>query len=383
MKKTNFIFTITLLLFATVLGAQTIPNKSWIRNYSSVDSLFNAPTEIDANGNVYITGYSLTQNNCYDFTTIKYDNNGVQQWVATYNSNMNGCDRAVALAVDAGGNVYVTGSGQGSVTGLDYVTVKYSANGVQQWVQVYNGTGNGTDIPSAIALDGSGNIYVTGTSKGLVNSDYTTVKYNNSGVQLWVSRYNGLANAQDNAIGLVVTSNNRVFVTGNSVGTSGGINIVTIRYNAANGNQLWASIYNGSFGGTDLPKSIVSDASGTNIVITGSTQANVSSSDYVTIKYNANGFQQWVQTYNGYGFDDIGQTVLLDNGGNIVVTGTSNLTATGIEYTTIKYDNAGALVWIRKHAVGGIVSGVRIRNKMAIDFSNHILEFLPLSGQII
>jgi len=69
----------------------------------------------------------------------------------------------------------------GSGTGFDYATIKYNSSGTQQWVDRYNGPGNGNDeivSPGAIAIDGSGNAYVTGESTNLNGDyDYATIKY--------------------------------------------------------------------------------------------------------------------------------------------------------------------------------------------------------------
>src|SRR5215216_5472703 len=73
-----------------------------------------------------------------------------QEWVARYNGSLNGSDRATAMAVDAAGNVYVTGSSQVGEANSDYATIKYDANGNQLWVSTYNGTGNGGDGANAI-----------------------------------------------------------------------------------------------------------------------------------------------------------------------------------------------------------------------------------------
>nr|MBA3726504.1 hypothetical protein [Armatimonadota bacterium] len=86
---------------------------------------------------------------------------------------------AYALAVDAAGNVYVTGfsNGAGGFPN-DYATIKYDSNGNQLWVARYNGPGNSSDGASALAVDAAGNVYVTGTSYGAgTGDDYTTIKY--------------------------------------------------------------------------------------------------------------------------------------------------------------------------------------------------------------
>jgi Beta-propeller repeat len=111
-------------------------------------------------------------------------------WVAAYNGVGNYIDQATAIAVDKAGNVYVTGRSPGVSTGNDYVTIKYNSDGQQQWLVRYNGPANGDDAAWAIAVDGSGNAYVTGQSVGAgTDDDYTTIKYNANGQQQWVARY--------------------------------------------------------------------------------------------------------------------------------------------------------------------------------------------------
>jgi hypothetical protein len=115
---------------------------------------------------------------------VKYDSSGVEQWVARYNGPGNEWDEARAIALDNSGNIYVTGQSAGSGTYEDYATVKYDSSGVEQWVARYNGPGNDEDKAYAIALDNSGNIYVTGGSMGSgTDLDYATIKYSSTGIR--------------------------------------------------------------------------------------------------------------------------------------------------------------------------------------------------------
>jgi hypothetical protein len=60
----------------------------------------------------------------------------------------------------------------------------------QDWVQTYNGPGNGIDLAFSLAVDKLGNVYATGNSPGETSAnDITTIKYNSAGQQQWIQRY--------------------------------------------------------------------------------------------------------------------------------------------------------------------------------------------------
>src|SRR4051794_24339378 len=105
-----------------------------------------------------------------------------QQWVVTKNGTGNGDDAITATATDNNGNVYVTGYSYTTNRGNDYLTIKYNANGVQQWQKRYDGPGSGDDNPHALFVDANGNVYVTGISDAYpsygLDNDVATVKYN-------------------------------------------------------------------------------------------------------------------------------------------------------------------------------------------------------------
>src|SRR6266498_373634 len=187
-------------------------------------------------------------------------------WVRNYSSGYDPAFAfAYALAVDTSGNVYVTGSSYGANGLADYATIKYRSSGETLWVQRYNGPGDNWDAATELVLDSSGNVYVTGHSYGSDFFDYITVKYDSAGVQQWAARYN---NSYDYATDLAVDPAGSVYVTGYSYGFGTYYDYATIKYSAA-GHQRWVARYHGGTG-DDFAYDLAADASG-NVYVTGET----------------------------------------------------------------------------------------------------------------
>jgi M6 family metalloprotease-like protein/uncharacterized delta-60 repeat protein len=322
----------------------------WEQRYNGLSSGIDEAKSIavDGVGNVYVTGMSWNSVTQFDYATIKYDTAGVQQWVQRYDGPISSSDHATSIAADSAGNVYVTGYSPDNNTGTDYATIKYNTAGVQQWVQRYNHFGNSTDVPSSLVVDGIGNIYVTGRSMGTgTGFDYATIKYNAAGVQQWVQRYTGLGSNQDYAESMVVDGDGNVYVTGSSDSDSAltsNDDYATIKYNSA-GVQQWETRYNGPGNSVDRATSLAVDGVG-NVYVTGYGDTDVSLTfnyNYITIKYNPAGAQQWVTTYNGPGNDaDQATSLVLDGFGNVCITGSS--IGFGYDYATIKYTGGTTII---------------------------------------
>ncbi|MCX7785843.1 MAG: SBBP repeat-containing protein [candidate division WOR-3 bacterium] len=336
--------------FATIkYNAQGI--LQWIQRYDGLaegdDKAYSI--KVDGAGNVYVTGESFGFGTYFDFATIKYNTNGVEQWVRRYDGPDNDDDCANALAVDNYGNVYVTGESFSYTTNYDYVTIKYNSTGTQLWLQRYNGTGNGIDFPKAIFVDVSNNVYVTGTSWSTGTAyDYTTIKYNALGVQQWTQRYNGTGNGGDDASSIVVDNSGSVYVTGTSLGVGSYEDFITLKYNT-NGTQQWVSQCNGQTHSYDEATRLVID-NANNLYITGASEGSGTYFDYATIKYNSNGERLWVSRYNGSGnANDYPYAMTVDGWGNVYVTGESYGLGTDYDIVTVKYNAQGIQQWSQRY----------------------------------
>jgi len=325
-------------------------NQVWVARYNGPGNSADWASSlvVDSGGNVYVTGGSIGNGGNFDYATVKYDASGNQIWAARYTlfGPVNYDDFARSLAVDAGGNVYVTGESWGGTTAYDYATVKYDARGNQVWEARYNGPGNSYDGALDIALDRAGNVYVTGGSTGTGTlSDYATLKYDPGGNQVWEVRYNGPGNSYDGASDIALDRAGNVYVTGNSTGTGTLRDYTTLKYDAA-GNQVWEARYDGQENDDDIPSCLALDSLG-NISVTGVSRRFGTHNDYATVKYDAWGNQVWVARYNGLGnFQDDANSVAMDGSGNVYVTGRSYGSGSDFDYATIKYSGGDITNWM-------------------------------------
>jgi uncharacterized delta-60 repeat protein len=316
----------------------------WINRYNGPANSAAEPYAVatDGSGNVFVTGYAVSDSR--DFATIKYSSLGVGLWTNRYGGLASGNAYSQAVAVQGGSNIVVTGYSLGLGTGTDYATIKYSSTGVPLWTNRYSGPAN-DDYAEAVAVDGSGNVIVTGYSADNVNNDdYATIKYSSAGVPLWTNRYSGPGGGADRAYAVAVDASGNVFVAGYSFGSSD--DFATIKYSSA-GVAIWTNRYDRD-GSDDEPLALAVDASGS-VIVTGYSYDNATGYDFVTIKYSNAGVPLWTNRYNGpVDGEDRAQALAVDGSGNVVVTGYSEGGSSALDYLTIKYSSAGVALWTNR-----------------------------------
>jgi len=324
--------------------------EAWRATYSGPGDGWDTPAAIarDRLGNTYVTGTSegvVTDN--WDYATIKYDPEGTELWVARYDGLENGIDEAGDIVVDRAGNVYVTGSS--TDRSPDFATIKYDTDGNEVWAVTYDGPDNNIDRGTAIALDGFGHVIVTGRSHSDTNDDFATIQYDDDGNEIWVARYNGPFNSVDIAWALAVDDSGNVYVTGESQGLSSSYDYATVKYDS-DGVERWVARYSGTAGDDDYPADIVIGAEG-NVYVTGHAQELGSGTDYVTIKYDSAGNELWIRRYNGPGNGgDVATAIAAGPDAGLCVTGMSDRGAgTLFDFVTVQYDSEGNELWVARY----------------------------------
>jgi len=395
MKKTFLLF--ILVLYSLVLFAQ---NVEWFwatqAGGESRDRSYNIA--VDANGSSYVTGYfngiatfgttTLTCSGINDIFVAKLDRNG--NWLWAKQAGGISDDSGNSIAVDANGNIYVTGYFNGSATfgtttltsigWIDMFVAKLDSNGNWLWAKQARGTSE--DEGMSIAVDANGNSYVTGYFRSSATFGTTTLifsggddiffaKLDSNGNWLWAKQAGGTSDDSGNSI--AIDNNGNSYVTGYFRGsatfgtttlTSSGDYDIYIAKLDSNGNWFWAKKAGGT--SSDGGNSIAIDNNG-NSYVTGyfsdsatfGTTTLTSSGDYdiYIAKLDSNGNWFWAKKAGGTSSDG-GNSIAVDANGNSYVTGsfsgsatfgTTTLTSSGDDDIFVaKLDINGNWLWAKQ-----------------------------------
>jgi outer membrane protein assembly factor BamB len=351
-------------------GDVIVTGSSATAKYAAADGallwqqgLGGAAVAVDDGGSVVVTGGSYNGTN-YDYYTAKYAAaDGALLWEKRYNGPGNNWDASSAVAVDGSGNVLVTGESSGNGSGADFYTAKYATtNGALLWEKRYNGPAYNDDHASAVAVDNSGNVIVTGTSLsdsgdfGLGFGFYTayaggyTAKYSAQGALLWGTRYSGIY-CSSIGVALTLDAAGNAIVAGHFYNCNAGGDpneSYVAKYAAVDGAVLWEKRDHGG-----EPAAVAVDSGGNVVVTRGYRNGNT----YYTAKYAAvDGTLLWEKLGPSGTIDAV---VALDASGNVMVSGTSLDGIQDIHYTAKYAASDGSLLW-EKRGVAGFARAVAV-----------------------
>lgn len=330
-----------------VLKFDTTGNLIWESVYQGINDHNNATDVVlDNADNIYISGDSEegTSGN-RDYIALKYNSAGSLQWDAFYNGSLNSVDYGNGITVSNSGEVYVVGTSRETGSTIDFTAVKFSASGTFQWSHIENGPDNDWDHGKDITIDPLGYVYATGYTEGGGSNNTTTLKLDpNNGNIIW----RNVQTSSSSDAGLQIEyspTDSSLVIGGYQSGQYGDFS--TLKLDTA-GNYMWRTNY--SSGNTrDIFWDMCLDSLGY-IYMGGrsSIPGNVFEYDVKLIRYDKDGLEKWVYTYDG-GYNDLGSTPASPNNGEILI----GLTSDKIDYDEniqiIKLDTLGAEVWNQLH----------------------------------
>ncbi|KAF0217382.1 MAG: fibronectin type III domain-containing [Geobacteraceae bacterium] len=308
---------------------------------------------VDSARNIIVAGYAWNGTN-YDIHTVKYDGaTGAVMWEHTYDA-ASGNDWPTAIAVDGSGDIYVAGYAANGTRNDDFLIIKYLSGGaVPAWVELYDDTAypNNNNRINAITAGVDG-IAVTGYSYNGADFDILTRKYgfDKSFVREW--RYSSPGSREDRGVAVKMDSAGYVIITGFFTNAANNKDIYTAKYNPGSATPAWEKIYNNNGGsGDDEPKGLWVDGAG-DVYVTGSTATLAGNTDFFTARYSgSNGAPAWEAVFNaGDGAADVPAGIVVDDAvdGGVFVTGYTTVSSNE-DFVTLKYrkDN-GFLLWSKE-----------------------------------
>lgn len=352
MKK--FILFLFALAAATAMYPQSQLHvfEDWTGTAGTQNFFYKNVTKTDGSGNVYVAGATVNGSGTTDILVAKYNSAGTLQWTQQYNGLANYYDFATALVIDGSNNVFVTGAVSNDTLNptinTDVILLKYNSSGVLQWVSTYAGPAGYFDAGTDLYVTSAGVVALTGSSmNSSFNMDYVTILYNSSGVQQWATVYDHSSHLND--VPVKISRKGSSIVVGGAVQTgAGSYDWAVLQYNASGVQTAFTSSTGGS-PAIDSVFDMMEDASG-NIYIAGSTLTPTHGYDYDLVKLDSNLVIQWEKTYDGAGhLDDVIRSVKADAAGNVYVTGLTTTTSQGLNYLTQKYNSAGTLIWSQSY----------------------------------
>jgi hypothetical protein len=414
-----------LLLVAVMLPVSTAqagapaPAHLWSRSFGDTYYDEGHAVATDASGNVFVTGkfYGTVNFGGADLTgyddvfLAKYDAAGNHVWSKRFGDIIT-FDGGRGLALDASGNVIMVGYFAGTVNfgGADLVSAggsydiflaKFDASGNHLWSRRFGDVS--WEDGSSVAVDGAGNVIMTGYFNGTVNfgggnlvsaggSDVVLAKYDPSGNHVWSQRF-GAGNS-DFGDAVACDGAGNVFMTGSfqAAADFGGGNLVSAgegdvfvaKYDAS-GNHIWSRRAGST--DSDAGTSVAVDGAGNAFVVGffrwtvdfgGGSRVSAGLEDIFLAKYDASGNHLWSRSF-GSANQDFGRSIAVDALGNVVLTGMfydsvdfggGDLVSTGaFDIVVAKYDASGTHLWSQHFGSTGDEHGYGV----AVDASGDVV----------
>jgi hypothetical protein len=340
-------------IFIVKLDAQG--QHLWSRRFGGSQFDYGGGIAVDSVGNVLLTGVAYLTDfgggpvGWANVFVVKLDSQGQHVWTRGFPAQGFG----FSIAVDSAGNVLLTGVLRGTMNfgggpisspdGHGIFVVKLDSYGQHLWSRSLGGTGEA--VPTRIAVNGSGNVLLTGYFYDTVNfggapitsagrRDIFAVGLNAQGEHLWSHGFGGMND--DTSYDIVADSAGNVLITGSfqnmadfgggQLSSAGYTDVFVVKLDVA-GQHLWSRRFGGTF--LDEGVGIATDSSDNVIIAGGLTRtvdygggplSSAGPRDIFALKLDTAGQHVWSRRFGGPNTDDI-VGLAAGSAGNVLVTG--------------------------------------------------------------
>jgi cysteine-rich repeat protein len=341
-------------------------SEVWTQGYGGEDA-GNARARgvaVDGAGNVIVVGEEFVVGQNANVWLRKYTPAGEVLWSRAWDGPSSGDDIAYAVAVAAGDELVVTGEQYLAGEGADIFVERVAPDGEQIWRLSHSGDAGLGDRGFGVAVDADGNIAVTGEEYKLIGlHNVWTRLMDGDGTEIWTDVFDANAgNDRGNAVAFTAAGD--VVVAGEIYVPIGLADLWLRKYAAADGAEVWTQTTD-NMAGNDAWHAVAIDADG-DIGLVGETYETNGLAAIVVAQYNASGFQVWANYQDSDGSDnDIGHGVAFGPDGALVAAG-EEYTANDFARAWVrKYDADGQELWTQ--TFDGQDSGNDVAWAVAVD----------------
>lgn len=313
----------------SVLAAQ--PHISWEKTYGGSDDELGDSVQQTSDGGFIVAGTTLSYGNDSEVYLVRTDASGKELWSKAFGGKGKDFGHSVCQTSDSG--FIVAGTSDYLTIDSRIYLIKTDAGGNEQWQMSYGVKGINSGESVAIASDGGYMVVGSSMSPGSELQVYL-VKTDSSGRELWNRTYGG--NMSESGASLQATADGGYIIAGRAV-TDGDSRKMLLIKTDANGNEQWSQTYGGSM---NQEAGCVRQVNDGGYIVAGFTISFGNMSQVYAVKTDANGNEQWNKTYGGDDFEE-GYSALQTRDGGYLFTG-----------NTWKYDNASGAYVVKTDANG-------------------------------
>jgi uncharacterized delta-60 repeat protein len=326
----------------------------------------------DGAGNVYVIGFDVDTVGDSNIYVRKLDTDGNGVWSSTIDPSVGRDDRGHGIVVDGDGNLGVTGSMSTDEVETDIYVAKLDTDGVPLWSRSVNGSSPGVDGGNDVAVDSSGNFVFVGYVRvGDNDNDIWIQKTDTDGTELWTQTVAGDDMIDDRATGVAIDGDGNIYVSGFLSNVGFNKDVWVGKYDP-DGNELWTTVFDSPLSGTEEAYDVALADDGS-VAVAGTTPIQANNIDAWMGRFDGDtGDFLWQRDFGGPAIQgDAALGVAVDSQGNYIVVGYKGITAVDTDIWMRKYNAGGGVVWTQNIVGDGMERDEAVA--VAVDGDDNIL----------